>query len=92
MNEEKWLKTNNNIEYKTGFDAKLWHGIISSKGVYKKRECEVGDTWICLQSKYDEGYDYITIDFDQIDEYGESDLGESGMPNILIIRITRKEG
>ena len=31
MSEEKWLETNNGIEYKTGFDAKLWHGIITSK-------------------------------------------------------------
>mgnify|MGYP001159800467 CR=1 FL=1 len=86
MSEEKWLETNNGIEYKTGFDAKLWHGIITSK-VDPIRQYQLGDTWIAFQNK--DGYDYITIDFDQIDEYGESDLGESGMPNVLIIRKER---
>ena len=67
--------------YVEGFEAKVfWTELAGAElELYN-----VPDLYIAIKST--DTSDFIMIDFDFINEDGESDLGESGEPNIIMFR------
>lgn len=72
--------------YVEGFEAKeLWTQLDGNEEeVYND-----SDLYIAIKCTHNDPSEFMMIDFDSINEDGESDLGESGEPNIIVFKTYR---